>query len=54
MKTLENLYSVPQVEKFDKAGQCAIKFSTELETVSYEEIERRFGIFYITGVSRDG
>ena len=50
---MENSYTVPQVKKFNKAGQCAIKFSTELQTVSYEEIKRKFGIFYETGIYND-
>ena len=41
-KTLEYLYSVPEIEKVDRIGQCTISLSAELETVSYEDILTRF------------
>ena len=39
---LESKYSVPQMEKIDRLGQCSIIFSTTLVIVDFDLISERF------------
>ena len=49
MLTLADIYSVPKIKKVDVHGHITLKFSSELISLYYKELQRRFLWLYTEG-----
>ena len=41
-KTLEDEYSLPELNHVSKVGECAIKFTTDIEVFQYEALQNNY------------